>query len=75
LFNRPTFPELFQVRLLNFKQLPKVVFIFGIVLAELLQAGCPPCDATDSISVKYEMRRCVDCSYTVGLLSVTALGI
>jgi len=50
LFNQSIFPELFHVRLLQHLQV-KVVppELFGIVVAELLQVGCPSCCITNSI--------------------------
>jgi len=38
-FNQPIFPELFQVRLLQVSPVHKSKLL-GIVVAELLQAGC-----------------------------------
>jgi len=48
LFNPPIFPELFQVRLLHVRPVPKSKLL-GIAVAELLQAGCPACHPTNSI--------------------------
>jgi len=47
LFNWPIFPELFQVRLLQVRPVLKSKLL-GIVVAELLQAGCPSCHPTNS---------------------------
>ena len=43
LFNQPIFPELVEVR-----PVPKSK-LSGIVVAELLQAGCPSCCPTNSV--------------------------
>ena len=49
LFNRPIFPELPQVRLLQVRPVHKSKHL-GIVVSELLQAGCPSCHPTNSIN-------------------------
>jgi len=48
LFNQPIFPQLLQVSLLQVRPAPTSI-VLGIVVAELLQAGCPSCCSINSI--------------------------
>jgi len=49
LFNRPFFPELLPVRLLQVRPVQKKSKILGTVVEELLQAGCPSCRQANSV--------------------------